>query len=162
SDIPPSLPTAVLMIHSFSAANPNDPGTIAGRWLANGAFVYFGSMFEPYLQSFRPPRLVASLAEEGVPLGAATRRLASEPFGHPWRLASLGDPLFSVRRPAGHAPRLGQWADLADWPPYPTSLPQRPDSRASDAERLNWVVTAAIGQLQRGGWPDASIDVLAV
>ena len=40
ADVPQSVPAAVLMIHSFSAADPTDPATIAGRWLANGAFVY--------------------------------------------------------------------------------------------------------------------------
>ena len=33
-DVPWTAPAAVLMIHSFSAADPLDPGTIAGRWLA--------------------------------------------------------------------------------------------------------------------------------
>ena len=43
------------MIHSFSAADPPDPSTIAGRWLANGAFLYFGSMNEPFLDAVPDP-----------------------------------------------------------------------------------------------------------
>ena len=31
-DIPSGIPTAVAMIHSFSAADPTNPQTIAGRW----------------------------------------------------------------------------------------------------------------------------------
>ena len=38
--------------------DPTNPETIAGRWLAQGAFVYFGSVNEPFLLSFRTPRLV--------------------------------------------------------------------------------------------------------
>ena len=36
SDVPRGVPAAVAMIHSFSAADPTDPQTIAGRWLARG------------------------------------------------------------------------------------------------------------------------------
>ena len=53
ADIPRSVPANVAMIHSFSAADPTDPQTIAGRWLAQGAFNYFGAVYEPYLLSFR-------------------------------------------------------------------------------------------------------------
>ncbi len=43
SDIPRGVPAAVAINHSFSAADPNDPQTIAGRWLSQGAFAYFGA-----------------------------------------------------------------------------------------------------------------------
>ena len=115
---PPSVPTAVLMIHSFSAADPNDPETIAGRWLANGAFVYFGSMNEPYLQSFRPPRLVAGLVAEGVPLGRRDPRdwPPSRSASHGvWSTSAIPSSRCDAR-PAG--PRLGQWARR-----WPTGLP---------------------------------------
>ena len=36
--VPGGFPAAVVMIHSFSAAEPADPQTIAARWLAQGAF----------------------------------------------------------------------------------------------------------------------------
>ncbi|QEH35542.1 hypothetical protein OJF2_40950 [Aquisphaera giovannonii] len=92
-DIPRGVPAVVSMIHSFSAADPTDPATIAGRWLDQGAFVYYGSMNEPYLQAFRPPALAAGLAVRGMPLVAALRQGEHEPYGRPWRLAYLGDPL---------------------------------------------------------------------
>ncbi len=41
SDVPAGIPVAVSAIHSFSAADPTDPQTIAGRWLDQGAFVYY-------------------------------------------------------------------------------------------------------------------------
>jgi hypothetical protein len=96
ADIPPGGPSAVVIIHSFSAADPTDPRTIAGRWLALGAFVYYGSMNEPYLNAFRPPSLEAGLLAAGVPLVAALREGPAEPFGQPWRLVYLGDPLYRL------------------------------------------------------------------
>ena len=66
-----SVPAVVAMVHSFSAEYPYNPGTLAGRWLANGAYLYFGAMEEPYLQAFRPPALVAGLMMEHLPLAAA-------------------------------------------------------------------------------------------
>jgi hypothetical protein len=101
-DVPRGLPTAVAMIHSFSAADPLDPNTIAGRWLDQGAFIFFGAVWEPFLMAFRRPALVAELAAAGVPLAAALRQGEFEPFGFPWRLAYLGDPLYrvDVGRPA--------------------------------------------------------------
>ena len=94
------------MIHSFSAADPTDPRTIAGRWLANGAFVYFGAMNEPFLQAFRPPRLVAALIAEGVPLGAAMPRnlrpsRSASPGGwSTWAIRSIASSRRRRRRPA--------------------------------------------------------------
>ncbi len=97
TDIPQTVPAAVMMVHSFSAADPTDAATIAGRWLANGAFIYFGSVHEPYLQSFRTPTLVANLIAEHLPLAAALRNTTIEPYGGPWRLEYLGDPLFRLK-----------------------------------------------------------------
>ena len=51
-------------------------------------------MNEPFLLAFRRPRLVADLIEAVVPLVAALRQGESEPFGFPWRLVYLGDPLY--------------------------------------------------------------------
>jgi hypothetical protein len=97
-DVPRGALSAVAMIHSFSAADPADPQTIAGRWLANGAYVYFGAVHEPFLVAFRPPGLVTELIAADVPLVAALRQSDPEPFGFPWRLIYLGDPLYRVGR----------------------------------------------------------------
>ena len=96
ADLPRGLPRAVAMIHSFSAADPSDPQTIAGRWLDQGAFVFFGSVNEPFLPAFRRPRLVAELIAAEVPLVAALRQGEFEAFGFPWRLVYLGDPLYRL------------------------------------------------------------------
>jgi hypothetical protein len=146
SDIPRTVPSAVLMIHSFSAADPTDPSTIAGRWLANGAFVYFGAMNEPYLQSFRAPRLVGDLIGEGLPLVVAVRATLAEPYGQPWRLAFLGDPLYRIKpRSARQAPRLDRWEPTATWPAYAEA--PRP-SNGPDADLFLWSLKTALARLQ--------------
>ncbi len=129
ADIPGGLPAAVVMIHSFSAADPADPRTIAGRWLAQGAFVFYGSVNEPYLTAFRPARLVAEMVADEVPLAAALRQGEFEPFGRPWRLIYLGDPLYRlpIRE---HTPD-----PLATGPPRWPSV-ERPNSRLSKFDRL--------------------------
>ena len=104
ADVPGGFPRAVVMIHSFSAADLADPETIAGRWLARGAFIYYGSVNEPFLQAFRPPGLVAELLAAEIPMAAALRQLEFEPYGRPWRLIYLGDPLYRLEgivRPSG-------------------------------------------------------------
>ncbi len=97
-DVPRRIASAVGMIHSFSAADLSDPGTLGGRWLANGAYVYYGAVHEPFLLAFRPPGLVTELIAADVPLVAAMRQGELEPFGFPWRLIYLGDPLYRVGR----------------------------------------------------------------
>jgi len=102
-DVPRGVPSAVAMIHSFSAADPTDPETIAGRWLAQGTFVFFGSVNEPFLPAFRTPRLVAALLAAEVPFVAALRQGEFEAFGFPWRLVYLGDPLYRLQTAANVA-----------------------------------------------------------
>jgi hypothetical protein len=120
ADLPRGFPAALVMIHSFSAADPADPRTLAGRWLAQGAFAYFGSVHEPFLLAFRSPRLVAELVAAEVPLVAALRQGEFEAFGHPWRLIYLGDPLYRLPVASGTtaAARAGpatQRLGAGDW-----------------------------------------------
>ncbi len=96
ADLPRGRPSAVSTIHSFSASDPTDPSTIAGRWLESGAFVYFGAMYEPFLHSFRPPKLIAELIAAELPLSAVLRQGDNELYGRPWRLVYLGDPLYRL------------------------------------------------------------------
>jgi hypothetical protein len=147
-DIPVTEPAVVLMTHSFSAADPADPKTIAGRWLANGAFVYFGSMFEPALQSFPTPDTVAARLAEQLPLSASMRQSPPEPFGWPWRLVYLGDPLYRIKV-GSEPPRVApaDWPVSAGWPRYEVSAP--PPAGASDSDRLRWAVRTTVARLQR-------------
>ena len=89
-----SVPCVVEMTHSYSADSPWDFKTIAGRWLNAGAYIYFGSNYEPFLQSFRTPERIMAAIKEGEPLGAAYRAGFGEKFWIPWRLCYMGDPMF--------------------------------------------------------------------
>lgn len=157
ADVPETEPTAVLMIHSYSSVTPDDPGTIAGRWLANGAFAYFGAMEEPFLQSFRAPGVSVSFLAENLPLVTAVRQAIGEPFGKPWRLLYLGDPLYRLK-PLGVAPdRLTSWGPIESWPAYGEYRQPEPD--ASAEVRLNWALKTAIFQFQRTLMPQQNVDL---
>jgi hypothetical protein len=177
ADLPAGVPAAVAMIHSFSAADLTDRQTIAGRWLAQGAFVFFGSVHEPFVLAFRPPGLVADVIEAGAPLVAALRQGESEPFGFPWRLVYLGDPLYrpwiprEQPEPSRNADHQGSppsdarisaaaWQGLAlEYARWPATLvtagdtPMRSSSGRlafdSDQDRLQWCLDTAIGNLTK-------------
>ncbi len=148
-DVPETDPTAVLMIHSFSAANPYDPNTIAGRWLANGAFIYFGSVNEPLLSAFRSPTLLAELIVEDLPMVTAVRQMpGGELFGIPWRLIYIGDPLYRLLPPELRPERV-EWPLVANWPAHEVPpIPTGPD--VSEAQKLNWSIHKAIQSASRG------------
>lgn len=82
-------PSIVHFIHSFSAKFIDDPGTISGRWLENGAYAYVGSVNEPYLQGFVTAEKYFARLFSGVPFGAACRHDGAEP----WKIQVVGDPL---------------------------------------------------------------------
>ncbi len=92
-DIPKlRFPAAIHFLHSFSAANPDDPNTIAGRWLENGAYLYVGSVHEPYLDAFVPPDVIAKRMDDYFPFLLAARHLESAP----WKITTIGDPLMTT------------------------------------------------------------------
>ncbi|MDX2037047.1 MAG: hypothetical protein SFX72_10375 [Isosphaeraceae bacterium] len=148
-DVPQTGPAAVAMIHSFSAAEPLDRSTIAGRWIANGAFLYFGSTHEPYLQSFRTPTLVADLLVRGLPFSAAVRVAENEPFGEPWKLILIGDPLHRVVPRASAPPRTDELGVSSDWPVYRAG--DRPSADAEPDARFAWCLRSAIDRTTRMG-----------
>ncbi len=92
-DVPPlRRPAIVSMVHSFSASEPTGVGTIAGRFLSQGAYAYFGSVDEPYLQAFLPTPLAARRL-----VGGATVASALWADNAPaWKLTLLGDPLLTL------------------------------------------------------------------
>ncbi len=180
-DIPPSVPSVAYLVHSFSASNPNEAETLAARWLAQGAFIFYGSMNEPYLTAFRTPTTVARLMAERIPLAAAFRQGAGEPFARPWRLVYFGDPLYTLEPDAARRPRGSRAADpTIEWPRYadPGLVPE--DAHAltkfgillkrrllatrtrTGAGNFNW--RAALRSIDRDAIPSAwrpSFDVLA-
>lgn len=89
-DIPAlKFPAIVHLIHSWSATTPDDRDTIAGRWLENGAYLYVGSVHEPFLSAFIPPKLMLRRLQRSSPFLIAARQLQSEP----WKITTIGDPL---------------------------------------------------------------------
>ncbi len=160
-EVMPSVPAAVSIIHSYSAADPTDPRTIGGRWLAQGAFVYFGSMDEPYLSGFRTPALYADLLAAGLPFAAAMRKMPGEALGQPWKLVVLGDPLYRPLRRGPEPPRAADLAATAGWTAYAEAPAPGPD--APDSARLAWTLNAAIvGLTTARARPADPVDLLAV
>ena len=165
ADIPFGPPTVVSMIHSFSAADPTDPATIAGRFLERGAFVYFGSMNEPYLGAFRAPYLVSQFIAAGLPLGAALRHGPYEASGYPWRLVYLGDPLYQIEHDASTTPP-GRAAPRP-MPPagHEVVLAPQPRPSADDpVAMIDWCYDSALLGLSAGlpeGGAVQPADVLA-
>ncbi|RKY25001.1 MAG: hypothetical protein DRP79_07085 [Planctomycetota bacterium] len=95
NDIPSeSVACVIHMTHSYSAAEPWNPATIAGRWLRAGAYIYYGSTYEPFLQAFRTPTRIAVAIGEREPLSMAYRSGFGEQFWTPWRLCYFGDPMY--------------------------------------------------------------------
>lgn len=104
-DIPKlQFPAAIHMIHSWSAAAPDDTNTVAGRWLENGAYAYIGSVNEPLLSAFMPPKIIVDRLKRGAPFLIAARQLESSP----WKIATIGDPLMSIAKPRPRIPAAQQ------------------------------------------------------
>lgn len=98
-DIPKTVPVAVNFAHSTSVADLKDPDTIAGRWLVNGAFVYFGSVSEPYSAAFNLSQNIVKKWLQGVGLAEAIgqKESLSPAYSKPWKTIYIGDPLFYAR-----------------------------------------------------------------
>ncbi len=95
-DIPQlKYPAIVHFIHSWSATTPGDRNTVAGRWLENGAYLYVGSVHEPFLTAFIPPTLLARRLKRTTPFLIAARQLDSPP----WKITTIGDPLAIISKP---------------------------------------------------------------
>ncbi len=98
------FPAAIHMIHSWSASDPDDRNTVSGRWLINGAYAYVGSVHEPFLSAFIPPKLMVARLKRGAPFLIAARQLESPP----WKVATIGDPLMSIAKPRQRIPPAQQ------------------------------------------------------
>ncbi|NER39056.1 MAG: hypothetical protein F6J93_34740 [Oscillatoria sp. SIO1A7] len=110
-DIPKLLtPAAIHFIHSWSATTPDDPNTIAGRWLEKGAYAYVGSVHEPYLSAFITPTLMTRRLLLSAPFLISARQLNFSP----WKITTIGDPLMMLtqtrrRLPPTAAPLTGEF-----------------------------------------------------
>lgn len=119
-------PAAAYFIHSWSANQPGEPGTVGGRWIEHGAWAYLGSVQEPFLQAFATGTGVASRLREGWPWGAAVRA-PGLPAG---KLASFGDAMARLGEPPAGTDPSGSTADgagpalpLADAVPLSDRIP---------------------------------------
>jgi tetratricopeptide (TPR) repeat protein len=101
-DIPDSAASIVIYTHSNSAANPYDVNTICGRWLKNGAYMYFGSVSEPYVQAFNTPSEIVADLIFGRPFSQSLRKDAGS-WSSPWKLIFIGDPMYGLMP---QAPRM--------------------------------------------------------
>lgn len=114
SDVPVlDRPAAVSYVHSWSATRPAEPTTVGGAWIDAGAFMYLGSVHEPYLQAFIPTPIFGLRLMGGLPWGAACRPDASSPI---WKIAVLGDPLLAVgsERPRTSVIEIEDGREIAD------------------------------------------------
>ena len=91
-DIPETVPAVVCFTQSGSATDPKNPDTIAGRWLENGAYIYYGAVAEPFVQAFNPPILEVENLLFGHTYSYAFRK-QSGAWSSPWRLILIGDPI---------------------------------------------------------------------
>lgn len=126
-DVPVGRATLIHLTASFSATQPWSTQTIAGEALAGGAWWYFGSVQEPYLQAFVTPTAWVERIEHGTPLGLAARLLPGQMFSGPWKLVLIGDPLFALRE------KPAQRIDAAT---LPGAEPVKPDDSANVGQRL--------------------------
>lgn len=110
-DIPESVPAIVILTHSNSAADPYDAETIAGRWLENGAYLYFGSVSEPYVQSFNTPYDIVTDLLFGRTFIESLHRNAG-PWSCPWRLIFIGDPVYSLIPPEIQYRQVEEFLDI--------------------------------------------------
>lgn len=93
-------PVALSMVHSFSLQMPDQPETVGWRWLEHGAYAYVGSVHEPYVVAFVPPRVVLERVLNCTPFLIASRQWEQDIIPQTWRIATLGDPLMTIAPPS--------------------------------------------------------------
>ncbi len=96
-DVPTlNVPLALHFTHSFSLRSPENRGTIGGQWLRHGVYAYIGSVDEPTLSGFIPPKFFIDRCASLVPFLIAGRKWDDSPA---WKINTLGDPLMICRPP---------------------------------------------------------------
>lgn len=91
-----NVPMALHFTHSFSLKAPTNRNTIGGQWLAHGVYAYIGSVDEPNLPAFIPPKVFVDRCVNLVPFLIAGRKWDAGPA---WKINTLGDPLMICRPP---------------------------------------------------------------
>jgi len=85
------------LVHSWSFKAPQKWNTIGGRWLQRGVYAYVGSVDEPFLAAFVPPKDLAARWCSFVPFLVAARH--DEPNAGIWKVNLFGDPLMLCTPP---------------------------------------------------------------
>ncbi len=91
-----NVPMALHFTHSFSLKAPTNRNTIGGQWLEHGVYAYIGSVDEPKLPAFIPPKFFVDRCANLVPFLIAGRKWDAGPA---WKINTLGDPLLICRPP---------------------------------------------------------------
>ncbi len=87
-------PMVVSMVHSFSLQRPDDRDSVGGRFLERGVYGFLGSVDEPFLMAFVPPKIQLERISAGVPFLIAGRYWPGEGMmSGVWKIAAIGDPL---------------------------------------------------------------------
>jgi hypothetical protein len=123
-------PSALHLIHSWSLNRPADRWTVGGRWLERGVYAYYGSVQEPTLGAFLPPRQLV-MRWGGLGPFLISSRWLEGPLDRAWRLTAIGDPLMVCIAPAKHTVPVA---------PLPTS--DGTDLKSSARERLVRIAAA--------------------
>lgn len=99
-------PAIVHFLHSWSATAPTDINTVAGQWLENGAYAYVGSVHEPFLTAFVPPKTIVERMQSYSPFLVAARHLDKAP----WKITTIGDPLITLtKKPDRYSPKAAPY-----------------------------------------------------
>lgn len=112
-----NTPIALHLTHSWSLRSPENINSVGGRWLDRGAYAYVGSMQEPYLAAFVPPTMLATRWVNRIPflVGARYWTANPAPFGGPWKVNTIGDPLMLLAPPLQHnKQRISQTAEYGE------------------------------------------------
>lgn len=97
-DVPTlKVPAIVHFIHSFSAQRLNGDRNIAGRFIENGAYIYVGSVDEPYVTAFVPCDTLLRRLFTSMPMGGAARMESRTTV---WKVNYFGDPLKVIGQPS--------------------------------------------------------------
>jgi hypothetical protein len=138
-----NVPAAIHLIHSWSMRSPDSAATVAGRWLQHGAYAFVGSVEEPTLSAFLPPRVLASRWAGGVPWLIGARRWDDSPA---WKVNTFGDPLMLSRPPRAAAPPrlVPAVEDGQDLKTRATALMRQADAADSGADFAAAIATLAL------------------
>jgi len=156
-----NTPAALHLIHSWSMKSPLDLETVGAQWLDQGVYAAVGSCWEPLLQAFVPPSMLAKRWVNLVPFLVSARWWEGEPgIFQPWRVITIGDPLMLCGPPAapGVKPRIAKTAN------YGTDLDEQVKTliRGAQGDKSGSDYVAAIKILNMRAKDDVAIGLWRV